>query len=300
MDNFSVIVVTYNRLKLLEECLACIDQQEIKFNNVIVVNNASNDGTKEYLNTLSNKYIVINKLENGGGAKGFQDGVEYVFENLDTNWILLIDDDAMLCPSYLKTIKEYINKFPSCYAFSGSVMTDGKIDITHRKRLKRGLNFSIVPVELEEYREETFEYDLSSFCGLIFSTHLIKEIGVPRGDYFIWYDDSEYSLRLREETKIVNINAIWINHKTKINSNTAKLNWRGYYGTRNRGDVIKRYGSTIEYIFFKSRVKIAMYKNLIYNVIFRDGTYKYNYELYKDGLEDLKNEKFGFNNKYHA
>lgn len=47
--------------------------------------------------------------------------------------------------------------------------------------------------------KESFDYDLASFCGLLFSRELIKEIGVPKAEYFIWYDDSEYSLRLREK-----------------------------------------------------------------------------------------------------
>lgn len=295
-----MVVVTYNRLSLLKECLECIDGQEAKFDNVIIVNNASTDGTREFLKTISDRYEIIDEEVNGGGAKGFQDGVDYVNKNIDANWVLLIDDDAMLCPSYLKILKDYIKQNPSCLAFSGSVKTEGIIDITHRKRLKRGMSFEICPVEMKEYQNETFEYDLSSFCGLVFCTDLIDDIGIPRGDYFIWYDDSEYSLRIRERTKIININSIWINHKTKINTNSSKLNWRGYYGTRNRGDVILRYGTKMEFNMFKLRIKIAMYKNLAYYYIFNDKTYKYNYNLYKDGLNDLKNMHFGYNEKYHA
>ena len=45
----AAVVVTYNRLSLLKECLEAISLQTCKVNSIIVVNNASTDGTTEYL-----------------------------------------------------------------------------------------------------------------------------------------------------------------------------------------------------------------------------------------------------------
>lgn len=50
MMNFAVVVVTYNRLELLKECLECIRNQELVPNNVVIVDNNSTDGTGKYLN----------------------------------------------------------------------------------------------------------------------------------------------------------------------------------------------------------------------------------------------------------
>jgi hypothetical protein len=298
MFNSSVVIVTYNRLGLLKECLQCIEQQEKKFDYVVVVNNASTDGTSEFLKQFEKKYHVLTEKENGGGAKGFMDGVKYVHENLTSDWILLIDDDAMLCDTYLKELEEYTTKFPMYKAFSGSVKTDGEIDITHRKYLRRNLSFDIIPVPKSEYEKEYFEYNLATFCGVFFSAKLIDKIGVPKGEYFIWYDDTEYSLRIGRETRILNINSIYINHKTKKGSPNNKLNWRGYYGIRNRGDVIRTYGTNIQYRIFRIKIFRSMIKNLVASWIIKNRNYDYNYRLYKDALTDMKNRKFGFNTKY--
>ena len=47
--NFGVVLVTYNRLDKLKIALECYEKQSYLPKNIIVVNNASTDGTKEYL-----------------------------------------------------------------------------------------------------------------------------------------------------------------------------------------------------------------------------------------------------------
>lgn len=297
MDS-SVVIVTYNRLSLLKECIDCIESQIKQFNNVVIVDNASTDGTGDYLRQFEKKYHIISETENGGGANGFMDGVKYINDNLKTDWILLIDDDAMLCANYLSTLEEYVQKFPDIKAFSGSIMTDGEIDETHRKVLKRGLTFDIIPVSLECYNKEFFMCDLATFCGLFFDASLISKIGLPKGEYFIWYDDTEYSLRIGKYSRIMNINSININHKTKKGTTNNKLNWRGYYGVRNRGDVIKTYGSRLQYYLYRLSVKRSMYSSLVASWFLKSKNYDYNYKLYRDALHDMKVGKFGFNPKY--
>lgn len=296
---YTVVIVTYNRLELLKECLQCVDNQSLKFDNVVVVDNKSTDGTSEYLKSYTEKYHIIFENVNGGGAKGFKDGVEYTYNNIESDFILLIDDDAMLAKDYLYLINEAILSNPSCKAFSGTVTTDGIIDITHRKMLKKGLKFNMVPVDANQYSIDCFYYDLSSFCGLIFSKDLIKDIGFPNDEYFIWFDDTEYSLRIRKFTQILNINKAIINHKTKLPSSNNPLSWKGYYGIRNNGDIIIKYGSRINFICFKLRVYRACLKEYLFYLFTRNPKYKYNSNLYKDALKDLYKNKFGFNINYH-
>ena len=49
------VIVTYNRLKLLKECISAVLNQTKSINNIIVVNNSSSDGTPEYLKELRKK-----------------------------------------------------------------------------------------------------------------------------------------------------------------------------------------------------------------------------------------------------
>ena len=76
--NATVIIVTYNRFELLKECLICVENQTKKFDNVVIIDNKCTDGTTDYLKKRTQKYHIIFESENGGGAKGFKDGVEFV------------------------------------------------------------------------------------------------------------------------------------------------------------------------------------------------------------------------------
>ena len=297
---YSVVIVTYNRLNLLKECIEAVKNQMLPFDNVIIIDNASTDGTVEYLHQYDEEYHIIYEKKNGGGAKGFKDGVEYVHKNIQTDWILLIDDDAILDSMYLQKIDKFISSNVEYKAVSGTVKTDGVIDITHRKRLENGMTFSIKPVSISEYDSESFDYDLSSFCGLLFSASLISEIGLPKEEYFIWYDDSEYSLRLRNKTRIANVNAAWLNHKTRKATQKDQLNWKGYYGIRNTGDIVKVYGTKTQYFLYRLRVRVAWLRNWILYAVKKDDCYKFNFNLYNDALNDMKNNKFGYNERYHA
>ena len=72
------VIVTYNRLALLKECLAAIEKQTYPIHKVIVIDNCSTDGTKEYLKAYAVRpqFQVIRTEQNIGGAGGFSLGVK--------------------------------------------------------------------------------------------------------------------------------------------------------------------------------------------------------------------------------
>ncbi len=260
---YCVIIVTYNRISLLKECLQCIENQSKRFYRIIVVDNCSTDGTTDFLDDFANDredVVLIKAKHNLGGAGGFELGVRNLPNDID--YALLIDDDAMLNTNFLELIDSNIEK--DILAYSGTVKTDGIIDLTHRRRIKNSVFMLKENVALEEYSGKSFYYDLSSFCGLIIKKKLIDKIGYPKGDYFIWYDDTEYSLRVIKHTRIKNINAAIINHKTKI-SNENTLTWKSYYGYRNQIDIGKNY-SKVPVLYKAYRFSYHYYRILFFMV----------------------------------
>lgn len=245
MANIAVVIVTFNRLALLKECIQAVIDQTHPAYKTIIVNNASTDGTYEYLCGLKdNPSLMIDHQEkNLGGAGGFERGLKLATEGKKTaDWFLIIDDDAIIEKDFLARVSDMIEKKPEIKAFSGTVYCDGEIDPIHRKRLITPKDIANKYVPVEEYEKDCFAYDLSTFCGLVVAKEVIKKIGLPRGDFFIWYDDTEYSLRIRKYSKIVNVNAAKLNHKTVRVSETNKyLIWKNYYMIRNRLDIMKNH-----------------------------------------------------------
>ena len=94
---YGIVIVTYNRLSLLKECVEHAINQTIPATKIIIIDNSSTDGTKEYLKIFKNdkRFVISNETENLGGAGGFAKGIRLANQE-DLEWIMLIDDDAIL------------------------------------------------------------------------------------------------------------------------------------------------------------------------------------------------------------
>ncbi|UVQ07046.1 glycosyltransferase [Bacteroides caccae] len=66
------VIVTYNRLSLLKECISALKNQTYKINKIYIINNNSTDGTSDYLQELiaDSQFVIINLPQNIGGAGG--------------------------------------------------------------------------------------------------------------------------------------------------------------------------------------------------------------------------------------
>ena len=80
-----VVLVTYNRLEKLKIALKSYEEQTVLPKYILVVNNNSNDGTKEYLENWAKdnskiEKIVVNLDKNTGGSGGFYEGLKNSLE----------------------------------------------------------------------------------------------------------------------------------------------------------------------------------------------------------------------------
>ena len=92
----TAVVVTYNRLMLLKECIGALLDQDCEDMDILLVDNHSTDGTIEYIKSLlDNEKVEALFLENNlGGAGGFYEGIKYAIKN-NTDWLWLMDDDTI-------------------------------------------------------------------------------------------------------------------------------------------------------------------------------------------------------------
>lgn len=99
----AALIVTYNRLVSLQRCLGRVC--EMDFHSVVVVNNASSDGTSEWLSTqIDSRLKVLNLPENTGGAGGFSAGLGFLINQVDWTHVCLFDDDAWPASDWLKVL----------------------------------------------------------------------------------------------------------------------------------------------------------------------------------------------------
>lgn len=284
---YVAVVVTYNRLQLLKKCIDNLVQQTKQIQKILIINNGSTKETFEYLvdKEEKNKNIRCIHLENNcGGSGGFYIGIKNALEE-DSDFMILLDDDAILDKTFCEYMDEAIKDFPECKAFAGTVMKNGYIDTSHRLKRLSDLFSLYVRVPKYKYRQNYFECDFLSFCGTVIETKLIRKIGLPKKEYFIWYDDMEYSCRIRHFTPIINVSRAIVNH-CQQEDDKMTMNWRLYYGVRNRFDMVKMHMGLIPLAFLYLRTFAIMIIKYFVYVMQRKDKYRYIARCYKDGMVD--------------
>ena len=101
----AAVVVTYNRKDMLFRCLTSLKNQTHEIDQIIVVDNGSQDGTKELLKVFKAEWslTVLEMESNIGGAGGFKVGIE-VANSSGCNYIWVMDDDAYADKDCLSTL----------------------------------------------------------------------------------------------------------------------------------------------------------------------------------------------------
>lgn len=289
---YAVVITTHNREQLLRECVEHVQHQTIPPDKIIIVNNASTDGTGHYLKTLSEQYKtidVIDLLVNTGGAGGFAVGIERAAETAAA-WVLVIDDDAIIAIDYMEQIFAAAQQNARYQAFAGAVTVNGQIDTCHRRNLT-GIGLLSKNCKEEVYEQSYFACDIASFCGMVVDLFLVRQIGLPHAEYFIWYDDTEYSLRIHNYSRFLVVPQAVLTHKiTQLEkTHPRRYDWKEYYAIRNRLLMVQEHGTVLDRaVNFVNLFVHVIFRNWLFSVIKRDN-YDWAYErgLVRDALRDV-------------
>jgi GT2 family glycosyltransferase len=233
-DTTCAVVVTYNRKELLIECLESLRKQTKPLNAIYIIDNASTDGTpnllleKEFIEKLPPdkvdhnwekcfltnspvdkseiKIYYVRMCENTGGAGGFYEGVKRAYEE-GYDWIWLTDGDTSHNNNLLERFSVYFKREDL------SALTNKVTDSSDNILIKTAgnLNFQgikypiniLKPVEEKEYEKDSLhEIELATFVSLLVNRKAVEEVGFPKKEFFIHFDDWEFCLRLLKFGKI--------------------------------------------------------------------------------------------------
>lgn len=281
MNKVGVVIVTYNKAQQLEALLSGLAVQTLKPNEVIVIDNASDDNTAEVVARSCIPVRYVHNSANLGSAGGFKDGMRLACKSNDFIWVL--DDDVRVAPSALEmAVAGMEGLIPSGNV--GAVRSWGKSVCTFNTPKKTG-GFA--------------------WRGTLFRREAVEAIGLPRSDYFLYGEDMEYSWRMVKKGYSI----YWIPNSLVIEDPTTakmKLNlfgnqriihkdpYRLYYANRNQINVL------LEYRDIKGIVTTLLYSIkaiLLFGIIERC----HSFERIKAiilGMWDGFNGRLGINNRY--
>ncbi len=240
------VVVTYNRKALLRECLEALAGQTRPVDEILVVDNASTDGTLDML-VVDFPHCQTLALEtNSGGAGGFHAGMQAAYER-GFQWLWLMDDDGRPAPECLERL--LAQGAPKSALVPVQQSSRGHF---YGVGVWRGMDVNVTDEVMAGGRPVCGDY-VFAFVGPLISRSIVDLIGLPKRDFFIWYDDIEYALRIMNapDTRIVIVpDAIFFHDyggasrevkflgRTSLRSSQPA--WKAYYSARNPLYIITR------------------------------------------------------------
>lgn len=248
----AAVVVSFNRLEQLKLGVAAVLREPVC--GVVVVDNGSTDGSREWLASLDDERLrVLMPERNLGGAGGFEIGFREALDAFAPEWLVCFDDDARPAPGALARFLE--QDLRGIQGAAAAVhYPDGRIcemnrpswnPFWHGKLLARTMLGVVTGRSREGFHvpdrhyhaSEPVEIDSSSFVGCFVRADAVSRIGLPRGELFIYGDDIIYTLTLRRaggrhvflpDVRFVHDCSTFTSHVV-----TYTPLWKAYYTYRN-------------------------------------------------------------------
>lgn len=198
-ENVIAVVVTYNRQKLLFECLDAIFRQTYSISRLILVDNCSTDGTSEALAEKGYlghpKVTYVKTKANIGGAGGFYEGIRKCME-FSHDWIWLMDDDTIPSAECLEQLILASRQIHTSVSFFASTVYGPGGEFMNVPTINTHPSANGYQYWYQHLSEGMVHVSAATFVSILISGKAIHKCGLPCKDFFIWGDDTEYTTRL--------------------------------------------------------------------------------------------------------
>ncbi|NIH83066.1 glycosyltransferase family 2 protein [Amycolatopsis viridis] len=265
MTSVAAVIVTYNRADKLGAVIKHVLAQTRRPDQVLVVDNASTDGTPGVLAPYeaAGSITVLTLPENTGGAGGFATGMARAYE-MGADFVWIMDDD---CYPDAEALEELVRGYETAQhelgtapSFACSVVkwTDGGICEMNNpgptwdwgRLLVRGHQVVLV--------------GHCSFVSVLVPRWAMTRFGLPLKPYFIWFDDMEYTLRIAKAAPGVQVLTSTVVHDLGVNQGvnfgqiTYANAWKYEYGIRNEASYRLHHEGVAEFVAFARRLQRMM------------------------------------------
>jgi len=267
-----IIVLNWNGRKDTLECLESLKNIDYTNYKIIVVDNNSQDGSVFEIKKKHSKAIVIQNKTNLGFAGGNNIGIKYATEN-KADYILLLNNDTTVEKTFLNELvkvgdsdkniglvgsKIYYYDEPNRIWFAG-----GKVNWLRNSGMHIGLDI----IDNGQFNKKK-EVDYLTGCCLLIKREVIEKIGTLSEDYFLYYEDTDYSLRAQNAGfKCIYAPKSKIYHKISRSTKPGSPSYI-YYHSRNGLVMAKRTGSFFNKIILYPYCLMLFFKQIIKIIFF--------------------------------
>ncbi|MBM3606390.1 MAG: glycosyltransferase [Alphaproteobacteria bacterium] len=290
LNKTAAVIVTFNRSAKLMKVLDALERQTLRPDIVLVVDNASTDDTPRLVEARAladHRLRHLRLPKNLGGAGGFHAGMEAAY-HMGAQYFWVSDDDAYPEPDAIERLHDALTGFQAqhgwrpSFACSRVEWIDGTLCEMNCPRpvwdwarfLQRDSSVVLV--------------DSCSFVSALIPRWAVTEHGLPIADYFIWFDDAEYTRRIARSYPGLFVPESVVMHDTPDNRGVNfglvddKSLWKFEHGARNETSFRRREGGLISVLAYAYGVRQQMrvgnvpsrLRRQIYRAIFRGTTFR--------------------------
>lgn len=263
------VTVAYNAAQALPEHLTALLRQSRLLDEIIVVDNGSEDSTVE---TIRNEFPQVTVLEMGknlgvGGA--FSAGLLYATRDKKHDWVWLLDEDGV--PE-----SDAVEQLLRGYTLSEEQGKKAGVLTCVPTHAESGLSYPgllwkdrLLLPPAEVLQQPIWFVDAAISSGTMVSRNVVETVGLPRADFFMDFVDFEYSLRIRRHGYEICVVRDSILRHTLGTPRTFEFlgykkawsdhaSWREYYISRN-------YTYVAWHLYPNPRSKLFMLMRLVRN-----------------------------------
>jgi rhamnopyranosyl-N-acetylglucosaminyl-diphospho-decaprenol beta-1,3/1,4-galactofuranosyltransferase len=249
-DRIAAIVVTHNRKQLLGECIDSLFRQSRPLDGLYIIDNASTDGTYEYLldrGLLSPagqdiEVYYIRMPENAGGAGGFAEGMGRAV-GAGFDWLWLMDDDVLAAPDALDVLVQRKGHLEAAHSkpfiLNSLVLArdqqDGDSLAFPLRELAAGGSpkmgaFHWRLSEVQDKIHDGLYHWICPFNGTFVPARAVTEVGLPRREFFLYGDETDFQFRAARVFRLYTAVDSKVFHPRQ---RPGVFDWRQYYNIRN-------------------------------------------------------------------
>lgn len=236
MKKISVIIVNHNGKHLLKDCLASIYRQAFTGVEILLIDNASKDGSVEYVTDAFPNVKVIGMESNVGFAAANNEGLKHS----SGHYIMLFNNDAEMEKDCLRHLHDAMETDPQIGICATKMIVSGK-DILdsagdgfamNLKGFKRGEGE-------HEKKYEQEEYIFGACAGAaLYRRKMIEEIGFFDGDFFLIHEDTDLNFRAQlAGWKVIFVPTAVVYHK--VRSTIGHMSYDAVYYTLRNSELVR-------------------------------------------------------------
>ncbi|TJZ93246.1 glycosyltransferase [Paracoccus gahaiensis] len=266
LNRTAAVIVTFNRSAKLMKVLDALQAQTLRPDIILVVDNASTDDTAALVAARGTEDPSIRHLrlpKNLGGAGGFHAGMKAAYQ-MGAQYFWISDDDAYPEPGAIAALHDALTGFQTQHGWRPSFACS-RVDWIDGTLCE--MNCPRPVWDWARFVRADAPWvlvDSCSFVSVMIPRWAITEHGLPIAEYFIWFDDAEYTRRIARSYPGLFVPESVVIHDTPDNRGVnfglidAKSLWKFRYGARNEASWRRRQGGLLSVLAYAYGVRGQM------------------------------------------